>query len=98
MLTTNIDNNGPQARQVGTDLGDGAADTGTHLELRPEELRADLIATALRAFLQELGWWVLVNVPCVEIDEEILLFDADGKWRLYTHYSKSPRPSVTQPV
>ncbi len=66
---------------------------GAHFELRAQELRIDVAATALGAGLQQLGGRILIDIARRQIDEQILFFDADRERWLCAAHGNSPHLS-----
>src|ERR1700692_914304 len=91
ILARNGDDDRAQPRQIRAHLRDGATDPGVHFELRAQELRTDLTATAFGTFPKQGGRRILVDVARIETDEKVFLLDTDREWRLCTHCWKLPR-------
>jgi len=72
-------------------LGDRAADPRSHLDLRAQELRADLSAQGFFGFGEKRFGRLLDEIPGLLVDQEVLFLHADAECRFRNRHGRHCR-------
>ena len=77
MALGDLEHDAAQASEIVAGLFHAAADLGSHLDLRAQQLGADLPLAELLALPEHRCGWIAREVPALPVDEQVLLFNPD---------------------